>query len=457
MTKLADSAELHPAPTKRRRLFMQMLTSAALVGLLLSLAYLVVNVLVAAKVAIPFENAPPLFATVYGALQRASVDLSAVTPLVLVMFFLSIFWNGLQLLRGQFKQTVLRDQVETLPFTPNYETLWVQLGLIGTLWGFMLIGIEMSILGKAGSAADSSKIMKVLLDSFGTALLSSFSGVVLAYIFAPPVIRFWQRAVNISPSETELDNRVEALTARLKDATTEVAELSIGVDELNDAVRLLESALNKETIDKFQQSLNAISKEIVELRTTQANTQESFEIKLFNAITLHTAESQKQWSAATTDLKDVLSGIKTSVDLLRSDYRNNSEKTAASRQDLIDAIKQGTATLALTVKDELKAVRTKDNTAIDGILVGVKDLRAAIGDLSTSQQVKELIDSTKQLHVAIRLSLERRHGPRIGGRPAETSDAPVDGTAQPTQKHIRPEAIVTKTNWVSRIFGRGGD
>jgi len=130
------------------------------------------------------------------------VDLSTITTFLLFTFTAYIAYGAFAVALGRWRAALSR----TFPFRSNAVLSWVQLGLIGTLFGFLLLGFGLSNLQSRGS----EETMNLLVAAFGTALLSTFTGVVLAYIAAPPVQRLFSMCFTISwDEETEQESSLE--------------------------------------------------------------------------------------------------------------------------------------------------------------------------------------------------------------------------------------------------------
>ena len=168
----------------RAQAFLYTSLAISLVGFLVSLVYWLVNVDNASG-----ERLLPLHSFLTSVLTQSqlafwnelSQDASTVTSLVPLIFF---FYTGRAALAFLISpgrlETYLERSRDRFPFALNYQTTWIQLGLIGTLWGFLLIGKYLKV------GIDPAESVTVLVMAFGTALLSTFAGVVAAYIFAPP-------------------------------------------------------------------------------------------------------------------------------------------------------------------------------------------------------------------------------------------------------------------------------
>ena len=68
------------------------------------------------------------------------------------------------------------------PFQRSYQTYYIQLGLIGTVVGFVVAFSEIEL------GPDAAEQTQVLLDALGTALWSTLTALLLAYVFGPAIV-----------------------------------------------------------------------------------------------------------------------------------------------------------------------------------------------------------------------------------------------------------------------------
>ena len=188
-----------------------------------------------------------------------SRDLSAVTPLILFWFFWSVSRNTLMFLVGRITSKDIYSQADTFPLPPSYKTTWIQLGFLGTLWGFLIIGegIRESI------TAESFLILDILMKAFGTALISTFTGVFMAYVSGPLTTKFWKWAANIpdTTSSRNPETVITVLSERLKEVADRATQLSGTLDKLEGRISKLSpeklmthvSEINKGTKDLLKQ------------------------------------------------------------------------------------------------------------------------------------------------------------------------------------------------------------
>jgi hypothetical protein len=124
---------------------------------------------------------------------------------------------------------------DRFPFPTDYQTTWVQLGLIGTLWAFLLLGNQLNL------KQDPAESVTILVTAFGTALLSTLAGVVAAYLLAPPICSVYGwlvRAADIGPvrSTGTLDELKERLDG-LGSSATAVSRVLVSKDDQEPALR----------------------------------------------------------------------------------------------------------------------------------------------------------------------------------------------------------------------------
>jgi hypothetical protein len=112
-----------------------------------------------------------------GWVQPLLKDLSSISALLVVLTALQMLLGALRLLSGNAGNLARVH----FPFHRSYQTYFVQLGLIGTVVGFVLAFSEV------GVAPEAAEQTQVLLDALGTALWSTLTALVLAYMFGPSV------------------------------------------------------------------------------------------------------------------------------------------------------------------------------------------------------------------------------------------------------------------------------
>lgn len=172
-------------------------------------------------------------------LDWSAVDQSGVTTFIPFFGFL-LAWRGI-------RRSLRSDKNATSPFFPFfqfYDSLNIALGLIGTLWGIILIGYyQMDTV----SMAD-------LMQCLHTALFSTFMAVIWVYLLDRPLLRPWIRHLHSAafpppPPETiEEDADVISVLERLNDQAANLGEtwksVAHGANLLNESANGARASLD---------------------------------------------------------------------------------------------------------------------------------------------------------------------------------------------------------------------
>ncbi len=163
-------------------------------------------------------------ASIHKRFSLISIDLSAITPFILLWFFYSILLNSSRSIRKNLRTEQLIEKIDILPMPRACGTSWIQLGFVGTLWGFLLIGWKL----KGLSIAESTQTLDILLKAFGTALLSTFTAVIIVYIFAPIIQGIWRWIHDISfeIEDADIERQLECLSISMKDTSNTLGVLT---------------------------------------------------------------------------------------------------------------------------------------------------------------------------------------------------------------------------------------
>jgi hypothetical protein len=185
----------------------------------------------------------------YGLAKRAavffeeiSIDLSAVTPVILFMFFLFPGLGGVKLFKVHKKPESEHEFTESFPFPDDYQTIWIQLGFIGTLWAFLIIGYRMAKIKQLGGI----ELLDILIKAFGTALISTFAAVVMVYIVTPIVKNAYQKIfiLKIPPPLETVEERLNKLSDQLNKTTIELEETRNNISGMNNNLNVCSSSVN---------------------------------------------------------------------------------------------------------------------------------------------------------------------------------------------------------------------
>lgn len=177
---------------------------------------------------------------------------------------------------GKDKINAERLDVEHFPFWSTYKTFFVQLGLLGTLFGFI-------VAFKQASGAEGSYEPQIIFQALGTALWSTFSAILLAFVVCPVffekllfgylinVHRLFSVGKTIQSSVEEdiqtvsnrfhsLSERVSATVISLEKFTTEVNNLS--VQKVLGELSFLQNELRtlKDQINSMEQNIDTLLK-----------------------------------------------------------------------------------------------------------------------------------------------------------------------------------------------------
>jgi len=206
------------------------------------------------------------------------VDLSTVTPLLLLLFAYHMMRAAFCVATGRRKAVLTR----TFPFPPNFVIFWVQLGLIGTIAGFLILGAGLENV----QSRRSEETINLLVAAFGTALLSTFVGVVLAYVLAPPVQWLYARFIRFSAQEEEASDLFVEEMNRAVNSFTDLSKALDGnrgalVESLKSIAERLDRASGKIEecfssprvgLAKVADKLDGVRKTVGELQTAMEKT-----------------------------------------------------------------------------------------------------------------------------------------------------------------------------------------
>jgi len=164
-------------------------------------------------------------------------DLSVVSPALVSFTLLSMAFGTVFLLRAKDVESAA-GAGSHFPFPEPYRSYYVQMGLIGTIIGFVIAfsNIDPALEGQA----------EVLLAALGTALWSTLTAIVLAYVVCPLVeVLFHTWLVG----RTGVDPDPDPISA---------------IDDLR-----LRTLMASESLDRFAHSVSSLSSEMDNLQLRQ--------------------------------------------------------------------------------------------------------------------------------------------------------------------------------------------
>lgn len=233
------------------------------------------------KIAIHWRDIFPQTAF-YDFFRGLCKDYSSITPFLGMWFFFRVF-------RGFFKiakQSIPTSNWYNFPFPVDYKVTWVQLGLLGTLWAFVVvIGFQL----KPGGETQES--INLMIMAFGTALLSSFTAVFLAFVCAPIVIKFFRSFIEFSVVDPEKLPWIEETPDVLSRVKSKLFDFRRGLEIATDEVNCITGVLKKmnQEISRINpQSLHNVPDHIESMRKnigTFINKQKEFQENIFYGLT----------------------------------------------------------------------------------------------------------------------------------------------------------------------------
>jgi len=218
------------------------------------------------------------------------VDLSVVTPGLVVATgwymtraALFLIWPGVPIAVPRGRR---------FPFPSPYKTYYIQMGLLGTIVGFVIAfwQVDVPTADQAVNFKSQSSILlaqsNILLAALGTALWSTLMAIVLAYLVCPVVEGMYQRlgtlrGIVMQPSQTpavdQLQVRAAAAAQSLETLTQSVNALNANLDlhRLWTSLATLESAVQRlttevseirDTIGGWEKKLKALSDNISRIK-----------------------------------------------------------------------------------------------------------------------------------------------------------------------------------------------
>jgi hypothetical protein len=374
------------------------------------------------------------------------IDVSTVTAFLAWQFMFWVSRGMWYVAQGRITPALSR----TFPFPRNFANTWVQLGLIGTIWGFLLLGFGLQ--SRTG-LRESEAIISLLVQAFGTALLSTFAGVVLAYVAAPLVREGFSRCL-VSPIGTESEE-------------TASGEFLSWIQKVNNSFRELADATNANR-GEFVQTFNALTTEVNTLKEGVQTFLAELQSPL-NELNANLGKLREQTKALTVNLD----GLNGSVGKMESAVRENS----LDIRNALDAIRRtvGDASRA-SAENLLKGFAETSRSSAESLLRGEDRTRTAIVEaiqaLSNAHRQERrhldpLVERLEQMCgelQAIRGQLgqlpeslaeqQRQLIATLGGTPQQERDAGRPGLQVARAGGTEPALPATRSpGWISRLFG----
>lgn len=169
-------------------------------------------------------NAAKVFPGIWTRLNWTTVDVSTITTFIPFFGFLLLAVN-----------LPRRNHHEDWPFFHNYERMNIALGLLGTIWGIILVGYY----------PEGEISVKSLMICLHTAMFSTLMAVAWVMVFEPlcvaPVVRLYK-----DPSQ-----EIDSLSEFVDEFSTALQSSSVNVNGFNQALENLSPELThwKETLE----------------------------------------------------------------------------------------------------------------------------------------------------------------------------------------------------------------
>lgn len=258
----------------------------------------------------------------YEFFKSITIDLSAITPFLLLWFFGALSFNTIKYRRGLFRwESALEERIDTLPLSARYESTAIQLGFIGTLWGFLIIGHRMQGI----SPGQSVHALDIILKAFGTALLSTFTAVVIVYVLTPIVRGIWKWMFDVDEDDVDIETQLYKLTDKLQQTSKATETLQVQIESFGKEIKPL-----GEKIKPLEKKIESLGKKIVEVSPKQV-------IDLLREVVHHT----KTTSEITDNLRQGhLNGLSGKVSSLETQIVTQGDRIVSAHDSIIGELKK---------------------------------------------------------------------------------------------------------------------
>ncbi len=238
------------------------------------------------------------------------VDFSTVTTLVpLMTSYLTLVGAVRCVKAGSAKAGLWRPH---FPYSRPFKTLLVQLGLIGTIVGFI---VAFRDLGQVSGPAGYDP--KLLVSPLSTALWSTLAGVGFAFLVLPLIEGFFRWAMGSRKTEAQGD--VQRLTDAFDGLEQRLSIACDAIGRVNTQLALLEKSLTAVTSSPVPELVRQLI-ERADLLTTKiaelAPAAQSLAAPEYQRTLRTLAQGLKDASTANTTLTRVYSGLDTDISTL---------------------------------------------------------------------------------------------------------------------------------------------
>jgi hypothetical protein len=167
------------------------------------------------------------------------VDISAAN---IIIFFLTAWFvhRGISLCEEVRRGKLNAARVWTLsfPFPQGFKTLLIQLGLLGTIFAFIIAFNRLAVSSPQEQHAHDQAILIVPL---GAALWSSFAGVGFAFIVVPGIQKIFRSVLGVKPAREDGAHEIANLSNTLASFGTTAGATTQALEQLGERA----SAINQ--------------------------------------------------------------------------------------------------------------------------------------------------------------------------------------------------------------------
>ncbi|HEX7181355.1 MAG TPA: MotA/TolQ/ExbB proton channel family protein [Thermoanaerobaculia bacterium] len=178
----------------------------------------------------------------------ARVDLSTVTTLVVALTLFAVT-RGVWSIRNAPGGEPWKLWHPGFPFSHGFRNLLIQLGLLGTIFAFIVAFDDMARSTKSTSADAPTYDPTILIAPLGTALWSTFAGIAVAFLVLPPLEALFKKAMGAGKVD-DAHQGVEAVGSSIAELERRARDSAAALERLSRQVGSLEADLGREAFKK---------------------------------------------------------------------------------------------------------------------------------------------------------------------------------------------------------------
>lgn len=274
---------------------------AALTAVVVTGIWLILNIAYAVKYIWGVD--PTGFAAIAPYISR--VDISAANTII---FFLTAWfvYRGIALYQSvcRGKLTAAQAWTPSFPFPAGFKTLLIQLGLLGTIFAFIIAFNRL-----ATSSPQQQRVydQAILIVPLGAALWSSFAGIGFAFIVVPPIHKIFTSLLGVKPQRDDNAHEIANLSNTLASFGTTTGATTQALQQMLERASTINQLLSNLAASDVRQTVNELAASVSALVKVMTGVAES-QIQLSNAMSVLTrgaAELRAEFQATRVQLGDV--------------------------------------------------------------------------------------------------------------------------------------------------------